>query len=133
MSKQENQSFYKHTFIITLILAALMLMVQLSSLSIYLNDYAWYVLLYMVSLSTLTFFLREKGLKTGDPHDVYNYAMVATTIRLLVSAVVLFLYFLIVKENLGTFIFIFFVHYFIYTAFEIKSLFPKLRTVSGKE
>lgn len=133
MSKETAQSFYKSIFIITAAVALIMLVVQFSAYSKYLNDYSWYVLIYMVALSSLTFFLRQKGLNTGNPQDVYNYSMLATTVRLLVSAVVLFIYFLFVKENLETFIFIFFVHYFIYTAFEIKSLFPKLRTVSEKE
>lgn len=127
------ESFYVPMLVITLILTSLMLIMVYTPLVKYLNPYAWAILLYMVTLSSLTYFLRNKGIRTGDAQDVYNFTMLATTIRLLLSAVVLLVYFLKVKENLETFIFNFFVLYFIYTAFEIKTLFPKLRTVSEKE
>lgn len=133
MSKESSKSFYSSLVIITFIVSSIMLLFQFTSLVKYLNAYAWYILIYMVALSAFTYFLRDKGIKTGDAQDVYNYTMLATTARLLISAVVLLIYFFKVKENLETFIFNFFVIYFIYTAFEIKSLFPKLQTLSEKE
>jgi hypothetical protein len=133
MNKQEHTSYFKSLSILTIILAVITLGVQLSPWSNYLNSYSWLVFIYMVLLSLVSYFLRYKGFKSSDPYDTYNYSMLATTVRLLVSAVVLAIYCFLVKKNLGSFTFIFFVYYFIYTAFEIKSLLPKLRTVSEKK
>ncbi len=70
--------------------------------------------------------LISRGIKSKDV-DFVSYFMGASAIRLLVSAIILFLYFYFVKENAVSFTVGFFIFYLFYTVFEIRTLLAKLR------
>jgi hypothetical protein len=68
----------------------------------------------------------HKGIQ-GDGFDFHNRFMGNSAIRLLLTAVILFLYFYKVKVESVNFVMTFFVFYFIFTIFEIKYLLANLR------
>jgi Na+/proline symporter len=90
------------------------------------NPYVWYILGYFIIITIVTHFISSRGIKS-DLTELQNYYMGATTIRLLLSAVIIFLYVYYVPQGKGTFIFNFFALYLFYTAFEIKTLLANLR------
>jgi len=86
-----------------------------------LNPYIWYILAYVVAIMYLSHLLIAAGFGKS-PYDVQNFFMLGTGIKLLTSAVGIFLYFYIVKSNSTSFLLNFFVLYFVYSFFEIKTL-----------
>lgn len=69
----------------------------------------------------------EKGTASKDAIDSYNATMGTTAIRLFLSLIVVITYIYLFKENKFNFAFTFFILYFLFTAFEIKTLLSKLR------
>lgn len=56
------------------------------------------------------------------PYDAQNFFMLSTSLKILLSCITLFLYFYLVKIEMKTFVLDFFILYFTYTIFEIKTL-----------
>lgn len=88
---------------------------------------AW-IIGYNVLLTSLSFLLVRKGLEKGKaPLEFNNYFMGNNALRLLLTAVVLLVYYWYVKLELVLFTGTFFSCYFIYTIFEIYHLLANLR------
>ncbi|WP_448520592.1 hypothetical protein [Rhodoflexus sp.] len=94
--------------------------------------YSWYLLGYFTAITLLTYYMVHQSNK--EPLDFPNYTLGATAVRLLISAVILGVFFWQVKdkETRWHFTITFFMMYFLFTAFEIKSLVANLRQNSGK-
>jgi len=90
-------------------------------------------LIYAIAISLVAFYFHKKGFESKDPQDGYNYTMLTTTVRLFASIGFLAIYFVIVKKNLEIFISNFFILYFVFTLFEIKTFMYNLRAHSKKE
>ena len=90
------------------------------------NLYHWLSLIYFFLLTAISFMLIAKGIKSKDV-DFVSYFMGASAIRLLLSAIILFLYFYFVKENAVSFTAGFFIFYLCFTVFEIRTLLANLR------
>ncbi|WP_027002244.1 hypothetical protein [Hugenholtzia roseola] len=90
----------------------------------YFHVHAWWVLGYCTLLTLVTYMISKKGL--GN-EDFANMTLAATGIRLLLSAVVLFVYLYYQRQNQMLFAFTFFILYFLFIGFEIRTLLAKLR------
>jgi hypothetical protein len=98
----------------------------------YVATYTWYILLFFVVITAITYMLIARGL--DDPADFSNLTLAATGIRLFICAGVLFTYYYHVNDR-GVrmqFTFTFFILYFLFTGFEIKTLLSNLRANQGK-
>ena len=120
----EEKNFYIQLAILSAILAAVVIvLMQFTDL---IHPYTFYIQGYFIFLTLFTYLLINKGLK-GQDIDFVSYFMGALTIRLLVSAIILFLYYYFVKEDAVSFTGYFFMFYLCYTVFEIRALLAKLR------
>ena len=97
------------------------------------HPYTWYILLYHLGLTTFSFFMLKKGVKSNDGFEFYNHFMGNVAIRLLLSAAVLFIYYFKVKVENVSFTITFFTFYFTYSVFEIKYLLANLRPNSESD
>lgn len=88
----------------------------------YVLNFSWLVYLFFVFLTFVTEFLVKRGVQKGDNYDFYNSVMGSFSIRLLLSAIVLFAYYFKIEEDQLQFTITFFVLYFLFTSFEISSL-----------
>jgi hypothetical protein len=125
-------SFLKQLTLLTLVVVAGMLALghfQPGSIL----PVSWYLLGYFIAITLVNFALVNQGLK-GDPLDFSNGTMLATGVRMFVSAGILFYFYWTVKDQDRRvhFTATFFVLYFLYSSFEIKTLLSKLRRNSGK-
>ncbi|MCS6832082.1 MAG: hypothetical protein NZ521_00785, partial [Flammeovirgaceae bacterium] len=80
--------------------------------------YAWYLLLFHALLALVSFLIIRNGIH-GDGLDFSNHLMAVSAVRLLSSAVMLFLYFYFSGKNLLNFLITFFAFYFIFTTYEL--------------
>jgi hypothetical protein len=94
----------------------------------WLQTYSWFLYIYFVAITLLSFYLIDNSIKTKEPMDFYNASMGSTTIRLFVSGGILFYYYFNYTENLVHFTVTFFVLYFSFTAFEVIMLLKKMKT-----
>lgn len=90
------------------------------------NTYIWYILGYITSIMYVSHLIIAYGF-SKTPYDAQNFFMLGTSVKLLLSAVIIFLYFYIIKTEAVSFILNFFTLYFVYTFFEIKSLLLSLQ------
>lgn len=90
----------------------------------YFHIHAWWVLGYCTLLTLVTHAVSKRGLNN---ENFANLTLAATGIRLLLSAVVLFVYLHYQKQNQMLFAFTFFILYFLFIGFEIRALLAKLR------
>ncbi|WP_250631096.1 hypothetical protein [Rhodoflexus caldus] len=123
--------FIKSLTLLTLLCAAVMVLLGLWQAEL-IVPYSWYLLGYFFVITLLTYYMVYQSNK--EPLDFPNYTLGATAIRLLISAVILGVFFWQVKDKAARwhFTITFFVMYFLFTAFEIKSLMANLRQNSGK-
>jgi hypothetical protein len=130
----KNNSYLVKLTALSLVFIVLTLLARkIEPIASYVDKYNEFTVLYMTLLAIVSSYFHKKAISTGDPHDMYNFNMLASTVRLLSGGAYMFLYFFIVKEKLGIFILNFFILYFSYTIFEIKTLFSKLQTQSKKD
>ena len=120
-----KENFYKRLISLSAIAAVLMFGIQ-EFTSITLHSYTWWIYLYHIGLTIVSFLMISTGIKKGGL-DFVNYFMGVMAIRLLISCIGLFLYFFLVKTDLANFVITFFALYFFYTLFEIKTLLTNLR------
>ena len=92
--------------------------------------HTWYLLVFFIVVTLLTHWLMVVGTKDKDPLDTYNATMGATAIRLVAAIIFLAIHFYLVKENRMNFVFTFFLYYFIFLGFEIRTLLANLPTNS---
>jgi hypothetical protein len=97
---------------------------------LYINPYIWYLLAYVVVIMYISHLIIAYGF-SKSAFDAQNFFMLGTSLKLLLSAVVIFLYFYRVKSNSISFLLNFFVLYFVYTFFEIKTLLLSLHPHSN--
>lgn len=83
--------------------------------------YSYILVVFFTTLSYFTHFLVLKGF-SKTPLDAQNYFMLSTTLKIVLSAIILFSYFYFIKKEATSFLFNFFIVYFIYSFFEIKTL-----------
>ena len=120
-----KNKFYKKLLILSAVIA--LLIIGLQQFTQYIPHVAvWWIYLYHISLTIVSFIMMDTGIKKGGL-DFVNYFMGVAAIRLLLSCIVLFLYFFLVKQDSITFVIMFFLMYFLYTLFEIKTLLTNLR------
>jgi hypothetical protein len=98
----------------------------------WINPYVFLIQLYFIGLSAITYVMLVKGIK-GDQQDLYNYYMGTSSARLLISAVIIFLYVYLVKVNKVSFVANFFFLYLFYTVFEIRAVLTNLRAHLKKD
>lgn len=89
--------------------------------------HTWVMIAYFFGITVISHKIMEKGTASKDPIDSYNATMGTTAIRLFLSLAVVLIYISMFKENKYNFAFTFFILYFLFTAFEIKTLLSKLR------
>ncbi|MCS7019096.1 MAG: hypothetical protein RMJ87_06130 [Cytophagales bacterium] len=125
------KSFIKSLLLLTLLCAGTMVLLGLWQAQ-WIVAYSWYLLGYFFVITLLTYYLLYQS--KHAPLDFPNYTLGATAVRLFVSAVILGIFFWYEKEPTMRWHFTvtFFVMYFLFTAFEIKSLISNLRQNSGK-
>jgi len=121
-----NIPYTKNFLALSTILAIIILSAQLFFESKFTNSYIWYMYAYMAIIMYVTHFITSYGF-AKTPYDAQNFFMLSTTIKILLSCVVLFLYFYFIKSEMKTFVLNFFILYFTYTFFEIKSLLLSLQ------
>lgn len=92
----------------------------------WINTYTIYTNVYMAAITALFHFLITKG-NPNDAWDRNNYFMAATSVKLLLAAGWLFFYFLKIKSDKTSFLTNYFILYFVYTFFEIKTLLLSLQ------
>lgn len=102
-----------------------------------LHEHAWYTYLFNAFVTVISFFIYNKGIDKGG-FDFPKYFMLASTFRLLFSAVALLVYIIWAKSVLASpkivlihFATNFFVFYILFTVFEISSLLSKLHRNSS--
>jgi FtsH-binding integral membrane protein len=90
----------------------------------YFHAHSWWFLVYCMALSAGTYAITKKGLNN---ENFANMVMAATGIRLLLSAVLILIYLQYNEQNKLLFVITFFVLYFLFLGFEIRTLLSKLR------
>lgn len=120
----EEKKFYIQFTVLTAVLAITVIVLQ--QFTDIVHPYTLYIQGYFIILTLGTYLLVNKGIK-GHDMDFVSYFMGALTIRLLVSAIILFLYYYFIKEDAVLFTGYFFIFYLCYTVFEIQALLAKLR------
>lgn len=83
--------------------------------------YAWYLLLFHAILALVSFLIIKNGIH-GDGLDFSNHLMAVSAVRLLSSAVMLFLYFYFSGKNLLNFVITFFAFYIVFTTYELLAV-----------
>jgi uncharacterized membrane protein YiaA len=123
--------FIKSLILLTLLCAAFMFLLGLWQAGL-IVPYSWYLLGYFFIITLLTYYMVHQS--NREPLDFSNYTLGATATRLLISAIILGIFFWQVKDKATRwhFTITFFGMYFLFTAFEIKSLVVNLRQNSGK-
>ncbi len=99
------------------------------------SAYTWALWAYFVALTAISHLLLSKGVG-DDPFDFYNNTMGSFAIRLFVSASILLAFFYYFPQDRLPFAVTFFIFYFLFTGFEMKSLLSKLHqknTPTGHE
>lgn len=89
--------------------------------------HTWGMIVYFFGITLISHKIMEKGTASKDAIDSYNATMGTTAIRLFLSLALVITYIYLFKENKFNFAFTFFILYFLFTAFEIKTLLSKLR------
>ena len=127
-----NLPYTKNFLALSIILALIIWSAQLFFGNKFTNIYIWHIYVYMAVVMYSTHFITSYGFgKT--PYDAQNFFMLSTTIKILLSCIVLFLYFYFIKSGMKTFVLNFFILYFTYTFFEIKSLLLSLQPHSKED
>ena len=134
MTKELQIQFFKKLLYISIAFCWLYIALYfIPATNSWINFWTFLTLLYAMGISCVAFIFHKKGFESKDPQDGYNYTMLTTTVRLFASIAFLAIYFVIVKKNLGIFISNFFILYFVFTLFEIKTFMYNLRAHSKKE
>ncbi len=97
--------------------------------------YTWALWAFFVVLTSISHLLLSKGVG-DDPFDFYNNTMGSFAIRLFVSASILLAFFYYFPQDRLPFAVTFFIFYFLFTGFEMKTLLSKLHqknTPTGHE
>ena len=127
-----KNKFYKSFFLLGIITSVIILTLQFSKFDYLLNPYVWYLQAFLFVITGLTYYITNKGVN-NDPLDFQNFVMAGIGIRFFLSAIILFLYFYLVKTQSVTFLANFFVFYLFYTVFEIQSVLTNLRAHLKKD
>lgn len=128
-----SQNYFKKFIVFNLVIFITILLLQnLSFMQKWISPFIWFMVLFLASINLFTHFIIERGLnKTA--WDVNNAIMLSTTLKLLCSAIMIFIYFYKVKLYALESLINFFVLYFTYTFFEIKTLLLSLHPHSKSE
>lgn len=94
------------------------------------NSFVWHILLYLSALSFISHKITQKGF-SKTPLDAQNYFMLSSTLKIFLSGIIIFLYFYFVKNQMVTFLINFFILYFVFSFFEIKTLLLSLHPNSN--
>jgi hypothetical protein len=120
-----NKSFTILLSQLTAVIVGIVLILQFTTPLIF--PHTWVMIAYFFGITLLSHSIMEKGTASKDPIDSYNATMGATAVRLFLSLAVVVIYIYLFKENKYNFAFTFFILYFLFTAFEIRTLLSKLR------
>lgn len=120
-----NNSFVVLLTKFSLVVVLIALVLQFTTPLIY--PHTWGMIVYFFGITLISHKIMEKGTASKDAIDSYNATMGATAIRLFLSLIVVITYIYVFKQNKFNFAFTFFILYFLFTAFEIKTLLSKLR------
>ncbi len=123
--KMMQKKFITILFLFTLVILAVTLILQFTTPLIF--PHTWAMIAYFFGITLLSHQIMEKGTASKDPIDSYNATMGATAVRLFLSLIIVIVYIYLFKENKYNFAFSFFILYFLFTAFEIRTLLSKLR------
>lgn len=100
--------------------------------NLYINTYTWYILIYLAVLTYISHKITHKGF-SKTPLDAQNYFMLSSTLKIFLSGIIIFIYFYYIKNQMVTFIVNFFILYFVFSFFEIKTLLLSLHPNSNGE
>lgn len=98
--------------------------------SLLINSYIWHILFYLGTLSFISHKITQKGF-SKTPLDAQNYFMLSSSLKIILSGIILFLYFYFIKNEMVTFLINFFILYFVFSFFEIKTLLLSLHPNSN--
>ncbi len=122
--KNLMQPFYKSFLIFCVIVLWVLLTLKFFT-NIPIFNFTWVLFAYFVALTLLSYKVLNSGVNK-EAMDFYNASMASTTIRLFISAGVLFFYYLNFGYENVNFTIVFFALYFAFTAFEIKEILQKV-------
>jgi hypothetical protein len=95
------------------------------------NVYPYLILLFLIISAMVHYVLLR--ISELNPRKFVGYFMLATTLKLLIYLVVVFIYVLLVKSGILQFILAFFILYIIYTVFEVVAILSQTKAqVSNK-
>jgi hypothetical protein len=114
-------TYNKKLFFLTLILLVFSALLEGVSGYQFLNRFTYYVIIFLAILSYFTHLLVMKGFAM-TPLDAQNYFMLSSSLKIVISGIALFCYFYFIKIERVTFLLNFFLIYFVYSFFEIKTL-----------
>jgi hypothetical protein len=127
-----QNKFYKSFLLLGITTSVIILALQFSKFDYFLNPFVWYLQLFLFVITGVTYYVTNKGLK-DNLFDFQNFVMAGIGIRFFLSAIIIFLYFYLVKTQSVTFLANFFVLYLFYTVFEIQSVLTNLRAHLKKD
>ncbi len=84
------------------------------------SAYLWLILLFFVVTALVHYVLLK--ITELNPRKFVGYFMLATSLKLLVYLIAVFVYVFLVKTGILQFILAFFIFYIIYTAFEVATI-----------
>ena len=120
-----QKSFVSILLLFTASIIGLTLVLQFTTSLIF--PHTWAMIAYFFGVTLLSHQIMSKGTASKDPIDSYNATMGASAIRLFLGLAIVITYIYLFKENKFNFAITFFILYFLFTAFEIKTLLSKLR------
>jgi hypothetical protein len=124
--------YHQNFLTIGLVTALVILTLQIGIPTAWLNRFVWWIWLYFNILSYGTHLIFANGINKSD-WDRHNFFLAGISVKLFLSSGVVFSYFWLVKANAVSFLVNFFILYFVYTFFEIKTLLLSLHTHSKSE
>jgi len=127
---KKDKKFYRQLIPFAAALLGIQLMLQFGT-ELELHPWTPYIHLYHLVLTVVAYRMISIGVKK-EPGYFMQYFYGHTTIRLLLSAVLLAAYILGIKEGKVSFAITFMVFYFCYAVFEINGLLSKLRENSAQ-
>jgi hypothetical protein len=121
-----NKSYLSKFLALAFSLAIVIYVCDIMWGTLWVNQYIWHLYFFVSGIMIATHFITKLGFgKT--PYDAQNFFMLSSGIKLFLSMGALFCYFYFIKKEAGTFLLNFFILYFAYTFFEIKTLLLSLQ------
>lgn len=120
-----QKKFTTALLIFTSIIIVIAGVLQFSSPLIF--PHTWAMIAYFFGVTLLSHKIMTQGTASKDPIDSYNATMGASAIRLFLGLAIVITYIYLFKENKYNFAITFFILYFLFTAFELRTLLSKLR------